>query len=289
MDVKINNLDMIVNVYCQNYNNAPGGGIGDFIRGSLFLIQYCIINNLRFDIDYKNHPVSKYLYKKYDKIEEEINYDEVSYYYPDNNPFNNKNIDSFIKEFTSYINSKINLNDKTFYLFSNNYPINKITNLERSFIRDKFLPNTELSEFIDNRLQNLNLNEKKFNIIHIRLNDNVFKTDNIDIKLLDSLKYRLHNIIKILNKNNMKILLLSNSNILKLKLKIHFKNLIIYTNNIGHLAVTNNYETIKNTLVDMFIISKAVNVVALSDYGHGTGFSKYICELYNVPYKCIAL
>jgi hypothetical protein len=287
MDVKINNnLEMIVNVYSQNYNNAPGGGIGDFIRGSLFLIQYCIINNLKFDIDYKNHPISKYLYKKNDKIEERINYDEVSYYYQDNSPINNVNINDFLTEFTNHINSKCS---KIIYLFSNNYPIYKITNLERSFIRDKFLPNAELSQYINNRLQNLNLNEKQFNIIHIRINDTIFKNDNIHNNLFKNIKYKLNNIIQILNKNNMKILLLSNSNILKLKLKMEFKHLIIYTNNIGHLALTNDDETIKDTLCDMFIISKAVNVVALSDYGHGTGFSKYVCELYNIPYKCILL
>ena len=70
---------MIVNVYSQNYANAPGGGIGDFMRGSCFLLQFCITNNLRFDVDYNSHPITKYLYKRYNKIETEINYNKVYY------------------------------------------------------------------------------------------------------------------------------------------------------------------------------------------------------------------
>lgn len=287
MELTVNeNLEMIVNVYSQNYNNALGGGIGDFIRGSLFLIQYCIKNNLRFDIDFKNHPISNFLYKKYDRIENEINYNNVSYYYTNNSPNDNIDQNNFLKEFTNYINSN---SSKIVYLFSNNYPIYKISNLERTFIRDKFLPNKNLTEYINNRLNYLNLDDKNFNIIHIRLSDSIFKNDLVDMNMFKKIKNIIVKYIKILSIKQKKILLLSNSNTIKQKLKEKFNDLIIHVNNIGHLGNIQNEESLKNTLCDMFIISKANAVCAISDYGHGTGFSKYICELYNIPYCCTIL
>ena len=38
-------IEMITNVYLQNYSNAKGGGIGDFFRVSFFLLQFFIKNN----------------------------------------------------------------------------------------------------------------------------------------------------------------------------------------------------------------------------------------------------
>lgn len=79
-------------------------------------------------------------------------------------------------------------------------------------------------------------------------------------------------------------MLLSNSNKIKKILKNIFNNLIIDINNITHLAFSNDDLSIRDTLCDMFMISKAKDVFSISSYGHGTGFSKYICLLYDIPY-----
>ena len=36
-------IEMITNVYLQNYSNAKGGGIGDFFRGSFFFDIFNIV------------------------------------------------------------------------------------------------------------------------------------------------------------------------------------------------------------------------------------------------------
>jgi len=281
MNTNINkNIKMIVNVYSQKYKNANGGGIGDFIRGSLFLIQYCIKNNLRFDIDYSNHPISKFIYKKYNKIHDKnIMYDDILYYYPDNTDIYNI---EFINTFTNYINSSYD--DEIIFLFSNNYPMYKITNLERLFIMEKFLPNEVMNNIINNKMAYLNLLEKQFNIIHIRLNDSIFNNDVINNNIVKKINQKIQYAINISKKNNKKILLLSNSSTIKQELNTINKNLIFDINNISHLGFSDDEESIKDTMCDMFIISKANIVFSFSEYGHGSGFSKYICELYNIPY-----
>ena len=274
---KNNKIEMIVNIYMQNYSNAVGGGIGDFIRGSFFLLQFCINNNLRFDVDYQNHPVAKYLYKKYDKVEEPINYKDIEYYFPDNTT----TTEFFYNNFINHLES-IQKN-KRICLFSNNIPMYKINIFEKQFIKDKFLPNEELIQIINNKMLQLELIEKKFITIHIRVSDSVFNNDDIiDNNILLKLIQFIKNVnIQCFSK---KKLLLTNSNNLKKILKKNFNDLIIDINNITHLAFSNNDLSIRDTLCDMFMISQSEQVFSISSYGHGTGFSKYISLLYDIPY-----
>jgi hypothetical protein len=273
-------IEMITNVYMQDYSNAKGGGIGDFFRGSFFLLQFCIINNLKFDVDYKNHPVAKYLYKKYDKVEEPINYKDVEYYFPDNTT----TTEFFYNNFTNHLEK---INNKNIFLFSNNIPMYKITEFEKQFIKDKFIPNEELIQIINSKMLKLGLLEKKFIVVHIRVDDSNFISDQINPTLNI---YLIKFLNKILKKNsNSKVLLLSNSNVIKINLKKIYNNLIIEINKIIHLAFSVDDSSIIDTLCDMFLISKAREVFSLSTYGHGTGFSKYICEMYNVPYHPLFL
>lgn len=279
---KILNINKIVNVYQQSYKNAPGGGIGDFIRGSFFLLQFCIFYNIRFDIDYNNHPISKFLYKKNNTVDENIMYNTILYYYPDNNKNDDKNNNVFINDFVNYLN-KLNTSN-TKYIFSNNYPIKKINDFERQFILNKFLPNEELICSINSELTKINIIEKQFSVIHIRLGDSI---------LLDNEKIQNNTLLKILNiilknieiNNKKKYLLLSDSNDIKIFLKQKFENLVINLNKIVHLASKiDEYESVKSTLTDFFIMSKSNYIYSLSIYDHGSGFSEYCSVLNNIPY-----
>ena len=48
----------IVNVYMK----YPGlFGFGDYLRGSIYLLDYCQKNKLEFDMDFFDHPIGDYL------------------------------------------------------------------------------------------------------------------------------------------------------------------------------------------------------------------------------------
>ena len=54
-------LKKLVHVYQLNYINGKSPGLGDFLRGSFSFMQLSKLYNLDFDIDFSNHPMSKYL------------------------------------------------------------------------------------------------------------------------------------------------------------------------------------------------------------------------------------
>ena len=54
----------IINVYQLVYNeNKIASGLGDFIRGSYFLIDFCEKYNFKYFIDISNHPIKNFLKK----------------------------------------------------------------------------------------------------------------------------------------------------------------------------------------------------------------------------------
>jgi len=46
---------------------------------------------------------------------------------------------------------------------------------------------------------------------------------------------------------------------------------------------------VKNTLLDMYLLSHSSNIKSFSTYVHGSGFSKWTAETYNIPYTCTYL
>jgi hypothetical protein len=267
----------IVNVYKQNYINNIGMGLGDYIRGSFFLLEFCKENNIEFDLDFSEHPISKFLINQYNDTK--IDYTNVLY-------FHNYNRNKSKSDIMDYINSN---NNKIQYLFTNNHPqIDKITEVEKNIIKSKFIPNKELNNAIEETLNKLNLTKKMYKVIHIRIGDRYIienkDVDNIILKDID-------NIFKnIMFNGNEKYLLLSDSKDIKKILKNKYPFLIVQHNDIVHLAGNcSNDDALKNTMVDFFLISNANSILAMSIYGHMTGFSHYCSIINNIPINFIKL
>jgi len=272
-------VNKIVNVYKQNYINNIGMGIGDYIRGLFFLLQFCMEYNIEFDLDFSQHPISKYLItskKKSIEYESEINYENVEYFFEYKITTN---------EFMN--NYLVNKKEETHYLFTNNHPMNDITVIQKYIIKNKFIPNQELTVAIENTLNKLKLIKNEYNIIHIRVGDRYINQNN----KLD--KNTLNDIYNILEKKiifNQKFLILSDSNELKQILKNKYHNLIVEINEIMHLAHDCiNTDALKNTLIDFFLISYSKSVLCLSIYDHLSGFSEYCSIMNNIPCEKIKL
>ena len=54
-------LKKLVNVYQLHYKNGVAQGFGDYLRGCFCLLQISNMLGLQFDMDLKNHPMSKFL------------------------------------------------------------------------------------------------------------------------------------------------------------------------------------------------------------------------------------
>ena len=272
-------LKKLVNVYQHKnkYKNTCDCGLGDFLRGSFFLLQIAMTYGLRFDIDYNNHPLCKFLYKEKNTIDEQIDYPNVYYYHPDNGE---KTTQRFYDNFIKYLNYN---NVETLYLLNNNFPIKNITEFQSKFIKSKFLPNEELTNAITKEMNKLNIQPNNFSVIHIRTGDRfIVNGENLDNELITK-------VTEILSKINLNepIVLLSDCNKLKSYLKHKYPQLIININEITHIARENNQSnnSIKNTLTDFFIMSKSNKIYAMSPYGHRTGFSEYCSKIFMIPYE----
>ena len=95
--VRLQNLRLkkVVNLFQKRYTNGNSMGFGDYIRGSLCLIQIAQIHGLQFDMNYINHPVSKFLTNttNNDQLSIEsntINYNGISMFTDNNFDRNNK-------------------------------------------------------------------------------------------------------------------------------------------------------------------------------------------------------
>jgi hypothetical protein len=119
------------------------------------------------------------------------------------------------------------------------------------------------------------------------MNDSTYKIENgISINNNQTFLHKVNNILtKYINPSN-KYVILSDNNEIKSFIKSKFSNTIIQLNKIVHLGQSINLQNdgIMQTLLDFYIIGMSANILSLSCYDHGSGFSKWSSVIYNVPY-----
>lgn len=241
-------------------------GIGDYIRGIIHLYQN--ESSEKIFINYQTNIISKYLYNNYGN----------------DHPIINKPIITNENNYTKYI-----INDIT-CLYHNaaiQYPIKKEI---LSKIKQMFVMKPNFKKFFNKKLKEINIHNKKFIILHLRYNDEVFKNDHV---IYD---YELETYIEenIMNENTLShnvptILVISNSNMTKEYLckKYNFKQ---YKLKPAHTGAIGKYspDDIKDTLLEFFTITKASKIYQYcEDRKQVSGFSKRISEIYNIPITII--
>ena len=288
------NVRKLVHIYQLDYINGKSSGLGDFLRGSFCFMQFSKLYNLDFDIDFSNHPMSKYL--KNTKHIDGIDYNNIEIYSDINLAREDllkfektiTNVDpEFIKNVIIWLNRK---NNEVVGFFSNAYPFfNKFSEEGKNFIKMKMEPNDMMNTYINNSLKELSLNKNSYGVIHIRTGDN---------HLLNNEGFKRPFLIKIkniLNKSilsNRRYLIISDSIILKNMLKT-YPNFYVLLKPIEHLggeSIKNiNTDGLMNTLLDFYLMSYSNTIISLSTYGHVSGFSKYCSVIYGIPFKYIKI
>ena len=287
--------DCIINVYQLVYNeNKIATGLGDFIRGSYFLIEFCKKYNFKYFIDLSNHPI-KFFLKKYNKINlsEKIKniYKKINKFEETNfNPIIDKN--NFIincpkKEiyfnFCKYLNNEKTY-DRNIFIYSITFPNEGFINNFKEIMRNIFEPTNQMELLVNIKLKMLNLKPYTYEIIHLRCGDDfIFNSGN---KKLENFNFILSEFDK-LNPNK-KYLLIADNNFVKnfIKEKYNFINIlnhqIVHTGENREIIIKN----LENTMLDFYLISKSKNVMSYSVYQHGSGFSKWCAFTYDIPYYC---
>ena len=284
-------VDTIENVYQQKYNNDINAtGLGDFIRGSYFLMQFCKEYNMSYRINLRNHPISQFL-DMYQNSKH-INYKNVNYFEKTNhsplvldNDIITNIYDNTINNDFLYFLSKQKAFNKIMYVYTITYPTIIIDQAHKEVMKQILKPTDKLSLLTNNILTNLNLCKHDYVIIHIRFGDDYLIKSN---KTIDTRKLDI--IVAELNKLDMtkQYLLISDNDIIKKQIVDLFPFIKTHFNKITHTGegVELDMEELQNTMIDFYLLSHSTKIIAFSVYDHGTGFSKWCAETYNIPYTC---
>lgn len=260
------------------YMKYPGlFGFGDYLRGSMYLLDYCNKNKLDFDMDFFDHPIGDYLKnsRKY-----EINKNDIIMME------HFKECDNLCLEHST-IKDKIN-KIKTDVIFLSINPIlrNKINDKQKQIILSKIEPSDYLQIEIKNSMNSLGIDKKSYSVIHIRIDDRYINSANHINQIITQINNLLSNRLKDVNK---KYLLLSSSKELKLILSKTFPNLLFENKEITHIGKEYNSNDIINSLVDFYLIYNSSSIFQMSEYTWGSGFSYWCSYLNNIPFQKVQI
>ena len=281
-------IQKIVNVYQYGYHNYKLPiGFGDFLRGCLSLLQISKRYHINCEF-YINMQIRQYLKNtEYNEIIDTVQ-SSINYYTNQNTNFNDSNLHSlynyyeynnFLEGFVSFCNETA-IHKNTIYILTNAYPIQHITTDDRERVQYLLEPNEEMSQYIDIHLNNIRLSPKSYNIIHIRLGDE-YLINNQHIH-----ESRLHHITQMISLHmdaTTSYILLSDNNDLNMYISGMKSNIKTIINKKMHTGTEAELIDIKNTLLDFYIMSKSNYILSFSMYGHGSSFSKWCAEIYNIP------
>lgn len=292
----------IFHVYQEKYaDNLFPTGFGDFIRSCFFIYQFCSKYGFQCEIII-NHPIAQFLNNFHNSYlpnsSSSLTLNDNVFMFSDTNwaesVFDNKNyIEKFLlvkQKFYLFIDYLCSLPIVNGNVFSYNilFPYDYISLEECNKIRSLFEPSREIIEKVNYHLSNLSLIENQFIVLHIRSGDSYLKNQN---KLFYSPYFEIikNEIIEIIFKEkNNDILLIADTNEIKLLLNDEFPNIKFLVYNITHLGegVGLENEKVKNTMIDFYLMSKSSAIYSLTSYPHGSGFSYWCAKIYGIPYKC---
>ena len=245
-NVELNNISKIINIYQEKYPNSNCPGIGDFIRGSYFIIQFSKKFNIQYEIII-NHPISNYLKNTNDididnNLLNNVQFKQTIIDIKASDSTNNLIMHEYIEEYNkNKVNDIIDTFKNSFkqeyytnknniiYFSTNQYPIYKIQEDEKNIIRQIFEPNDVMNNYINDNLNKLKLNKKSYIVIHFRTGDDYLINKNIIV--YDKYKMIIDEINKIKSiEKNIPIIIISDNQMLKDHLKQNVKNVNILDN-----------------------------------------------------------
>jgi hypothetical protein len=312
--IRIKGIKIINNIYQSkyNYDKINCTGLGDFIRGCYFIMEFCDKYQFQPKIIF-NNSISKFLQVKTHKLELIQNILQGVNFFKNNNvsTFNIQNdiilepikdINNIMADFVDYIVDSPSYYGNVF-LFCNSYPLKNISDKNKEYMRKNLEPITEIKNMVNSILIDLQLKYKEFIVIHIRSGDSYLKNENhiFNVKYFEKLTTMIFNDIKNASnasnvsnasnasnasKNN--VLIIADNNYIKLALKRVFPEFKILLKDITHFGegIVLEEEKVKNSLIDFYLLSFSKSIFSYSCYEHGSGFSYWCAKTYDIPYVC---
>jgi len=241
-------------------------GLGDLMRSTIKLYELSKIMNFRLVVDLQLHPISSFL-----EIQKTEHSDFV---------LQNKNNIDYVcyGAVEDYINES---NTDILLILTNDFFNGVVTNDCKAFMKNILKPTSEYQEYINFQLSKLPF--PNYNIIHYRLNDDEFKNGSVgkNIEYLNSMVYSLN-----INKECNDVLLTDS-----ISFKEHsFLNsdVYIFDTKVCHLGLSKDYHAIRDTLFELFLITRSSKIKTYCKIHNVSGFVKWISEIYDIPIQILS-
>jgi len=262
---------------CKTNPQPPG--LGDFIRGSIALFNYCQKYNYRLLFD-NEHELFEVLEKNENIINNNILTSTIELIPPiDYNEIDIKLENLFLE------NKNFCVLTNAFYKKENgeiNY-LSHVSDSCKSFIRNIFTPNEIIVNNIENVFKKLNIDlNKKYNILHLRFGDKYIHNNNeFDNNEYKYITEKIKNLL--LENTDEQFILLSDSSKMAVELSLNNPALFYFDNNKIHMGDLIYGGDVKNvvidTMTDFFIMSKCNKIFSYP----GSGFSYMASILFDKP------
>lgn len=279
--LKNKKLKKIVGVYQIEFVDFKASGLGDFIRGSFTMMQLIrLLNkytpaNLTYDMDFRNHPMSKWLVCN-KALEKPPFYSELTNMHVDTLMVKQDEADlgyqHLLREMIRFVNRSGGPTVHGFVCRDDIFE--EILQSERDLIKSRMIPTPEMDTYVTETLGITG----SFTVLHIRMaDDKCFPPTPIDQTVMDALATAVNAQIT----PGEQYFLISNSD----QVKDVFPSIPSRRTAICHIG-QNDKQTLqqtKDTLLDYFILSRASKIHAFSTYDR-TGFSLECSKVYSIPY-----
>jgi hypothetical protein len=288
---------IINNVYQSKYEYGKRNstGLGDFLRGCYFILEFCEKYNFQPKIIF-NNCISKFLLIKtqnlylIDNVLKGVNFCK-------NNNFKEVVIENGIiqeplkdttyimSDFVEYIVKLPHYNGNVF-MYCNSFPINEVSEKNKEYMRNFLEPTNEMKIIINQTLNGLDIYSKQYIVIHIRAGDS-YLTGNKNTFTNGYIYNLINNIKNDINGENNYLLIADSIYVKKIIQKYFpkFKTLMKPITHFGEGVILEE-EKVKNTMIDFYLLSFAKSIFSYSSYKHGSGFSYWCAKTFNIPYVC---
>lgn len=295
MENYIKNFNTFNQAYIYDFQ-LGNGGIGDCIKFFMYILKFCIKNNIRLYYKINNIALEKYIKLKYENmyifeskillnisfkldIMDILKEEKTVYRLADGSIINFIDTDSFVDIKTVNNNSGINY----FYVVKPHYLYNLYNadfqnsdnlsvKIEDVFYFTKEITNHPVIRTIP----------ENYISIHLRLGDKHLETDPAFIQILyDERDFNENNIYKYIEENNDKnIFFCCDNNSYKLKLKEKYNNVYITNLNIGHSGLFNTTpDQVLSSVIELYILTMSQSIYS----GSNSGFSLVASQFQNIP------
>lgn len=306
----------IINTYHNNFS----GGIGDFLRGSVYLFEKCKKLGTEFAIDWQYHPLGKYIKSNLNEsysIDNVIDIEKIALSKHNKQPMYdlgqhmNHILETIFKHISEHsLTDHLALSSFFLDIYKGSSTLQYVTDYSISKECKDFLKsNIIFHKDVENLFSHYGLCDTSYAVMHFRLGDRQILPDlhNIDDNILSNYnlqervydydflyyliqksikKYSLQNVVVMSDCNELKKHIESQKDIKIKCLHHHSQHSSLKPGLLNYSTYESNHhnpDTMIYTALDLKILTASQINITHSCYQWGSGFAIWPSKIFNIP------